>query len=305
MPTAVAAVVTIVTSVAAVVAPVVAGIASVIAVAVAGTVAAVASMVGGLVAGIGGLIQGIGVIVGGINQAIIKPIADTLIAVAGNITTVVKDISGGLSYVIGGIKRTIEPTVIMVYDGVKWVTQTISAGVDAVALPILTPIKETLELVKGTVDAIKAPVDAIIEPMRALRETIESITSLKILGDLLKGTGRISDLLGPVSEGQSVATATAIAELTKTIAGSTVGMIDKVDQQFTLLGATVDTFDKRLSANIDMQLEQNKAEILAVVTPRMTTFGDNQQKLLRGIARISRHLEDEQWFAVMLLRALG
>jgi len=304
MPAAVAAVVTIVAGVASVIAPVVTGIATVIAGAVGGVVTAVASMVGGLVAGLGGLISGIGTLIGGINQALIMPIANALTSIAGNITGVVRGISGQLSYVIEGIKRTIEPTVIMVYDGVKWVTQTISAGVDAVALPILLPIKETLELVKGTVDAIKAPVDAIVEPVRALRETIESVTSLKILGDILKGTGRISELLSPVAEGQSVATATAIAELTMTIASSTVGMIDKVDQEFTMLGATVDTFDKRLSANIDMQLEQSRAEILAVVTPRMDRLGRYNDTVIRGVAKLWRHVEDEAWFGYMLLKVL-
>jgi len=80
--------------------------------------------------------------------------------------------------------------------------------------------------------------------------------------------------------------------------------MDKIDTEYELLGATIDTFDERIEASINERMELTKAEVLSVVTPRMTTLGRNQQMVIKGIARISRHIEDESWFVAMFLRML-
>jgi hypothetical protein len=81
--------------------------------------------------------------------------------------------------------------------------------------------------------------------------------------------------------------------------------MDKIDQEYNLMGATVDSFDERLNSSLSMLADQAKAELMAVVTPKLDTLGKDQQLALQGVARISRHIEDEGWFAAMLIKVLS
>jgi len=305
MPAAVVGLAGLIGGAAAAVASAVAGIASLIGGAVAGLTSAVAGIAGSVVGTIGSVVGGVTSFLGDVGKfltgslnfdlaGIAKSIADTASGIASGLTTAIKAVTVPATKIITVVKKE--------FIG-RWVE--IQQTIDNVAYPILNPIKETLETVKTVVDAVKEPVDAIMEPVKLMRETISDISSLKIIGDVLDGTAKVSDLLGPVAEGQTVETAAAIAELTKAIATTTVSTIDKVDVEFKMLGATIDTFDERIKTSVAEKVAVSKAEILAKVTPRLDVLGSHQAKVISGIARLTRPIEDETSFMFMLLRALG
>ena len=47
-----------------------------------------------------------------------------------------------------------------------------------------------------------------------------------------------------------------------------------------------------------------KAIVMGRVTPTLTTLGSTQLNVIRAVARVSRHIEDEPWFTAMLIRVL-
>jgi len=267
-------------------ASVVAGVAASIAMAVGAAVAAIASAlapIAGLVVNtLGGLVDAIGSALTAFANNILSPIAEVIKGIAGQINTVAQGISDKLTAAINGLK----------------------AAISAELEPILGPIRDTLTIIKETVDAIKAPIEAILGPLESIRETISSITTLAVLEPLLTGTSSIARLLGFIADEKGENTAAAIAELLKTITSVTVSTIDKVDTEFKLLGATIDTMDETLKRSFDEKLELAKTTLLSMVTPRMDMLGDRQLKVVRDIARLSRHVEDRAWFTFMLARAL-
>lgn len=257
-------------------------VAATIGTAVTGISAAVGGIVSALGGTIGGLVSGIGGAISAIGQGTIKPIADGVSGIGSKIADTVKGITTGLSSAIAKIK----------------------AGITKPLEPILLPIKDTLVAVKTTVEAIKAPVEAIIKPVQQVRETIQSIANLKILRQVLDGTGSISELLGDVADDKSESTAAAIAELTKSIATTTIGLMDKVDQEYKLTKATLDNFEATFTQTVNQRIEQAKAYVLSMVTPKIDLLGRHQLNLNRAIARVTRRIDDPVWFGYMLLRFL-
>jgi len=304
MPAALAGLASIIGGAAAVVTGAVAGITGVIGGALAGLTSVIGGIVGSTLGTIGSAVAGIVSFVSSAGYYFTQGLAFNLASIGGTIARTAADIAGGLSTAIKAVTVPVKNVVTSfttVYGRIK---ETITTVVDNVAYPILNPIKETLQTVKTVVDTIKEPVDTLLEPVKLVRQTISDISSLKIIGDVLDGTASVTDLLGGVAEGKSVETAAAISELTKAITTTTVGTMDKIDTEFALLGATIDSFDERIKTSVAEYAAITKAEVLAKVTPRLDTLGRYQEKAISGLARITRHIEDEHWFAWMLLKTL-
>jgi len=304
MPAAVAAIGSVVGSAAAAVGSAVAGIAGAIGSAVSGVVSVVGGIVGStigtIVSGVGGVIS----LLGNVGKLVTDTLSFDLAKIGKDIAGFAGQISSQLT---SAIKAVTVPATKIITEKVqvfRTMYETVTRTINNVAYPILNPIKETLETVKGVVDAVKAPVEAVLEPVKVVRQTISDIASLKIIGDVLKGTASVSDLLGGVAEGKTAETAAAIAELTKAIGITTVSTMDKIDTEFELLEATIDSFDERLSSSVAEYAALAKADMLEVVTPKLNYLGDNQQKVTAAVARLARHLEDEGWFAAMLIKVL-
>ena len=304
MPTAVGALITIAVGVTAAVAAVAVAIGS----AIAGIVGAVAGAVGSIGSAV---IGSLGALVEIALDIVLLPVhlirGDLLVAldmIGKKIAFEAAFLSAALNSSIVKIVLPVTQIVTIVKKrGWTMVTELVEV-IDPAATAILTPIKETLVTVKGAVDAIKEPIDLTASAAAQVRETISDIASLKIIDEMLKETTDVSKLIEPIANGKSVETAQAIATLSRGIVTTTVATMDKVDVEFKMLGATIDTFDERIMTSVAEKVAISKAEILAKVTPRMDTLGRYQTKVIQGIARLTRHIEDEQWFAFMLLRAL-
>jgi len=279
-------------------------IASTVGKAVAGIVNTIGPIVGAIGNNLAGIAEGLGKLIGGVTGLIGGDLLKGLTDIAGNIGETVKSLSAGLTKAIEGITlpvtKTVETTTRYCH---RFITSIVEV-IDEPATAILSPIKATLVGVKNVVDAIKAPIDALLAPVVAIRETIRSIYDLKILADIITGHGRIAQLVGPIAEGKSVETAQAIIELSRSIAETTITTMDKVNTESRLMAASIDAFDERIKTSVKEMMELTKAEVLAMTTPKLTTLGAHQTKVISVVAKLSRHIEDEAWFAAMLFRSL-
>lgn len=290
-------VVTVAAAVAATIGAAVAGITTVISSAVAGIASAIGGALGGLVKVVTDIIALPGKLISG-------QLAIDFEGISLWIDLNVSTIASKLATVINAITLPVVLAINTIKGGIGAGLAAVVGIIDVPATVILEPIKETLEIVKGAVDAIKEPVDMVAGSFQQVREVISDIASLKIINEILADTTDISGLLGPIAQGKSIVTARAIATLVKSIAGTTVATMDKIDSEYKLLGATIDTFDEQIATTVKEKVALAKVSVLAAVTPKMTTLGTNQQIVIKGIARISRHIEDESWFAAMLIRIL-
>ena len=291
--------------------------------AVVGTLTAIASTLtsalAGLTSTIAGVLKGIGLgiydtLAGMVNIAvdIIKlPAAlitgDLDIALANLMTTIdfeVTALAGLLNNSITALAMEVTKWVAVTKLALSGKITHIMGVVGETTAATLAAIEESLETVKGAVDSIAETVETGVTTAAKLREVISDIASLKIVDEMLKDVSDISDLLDPIANGQFMKTAQAIATLARAIVGTTVATMDKIDAERRLLGATIDTFDEQIATSIKDQMELAKAEVMTIVTPKMTTLGRNQEMVIKGIARLSRHIEDESWFVAMFLRML-
>jgi len=135
-------------------------------------------------------------------------------------------------------------------------------------------------------------------------QTLEQVSTLKVLYDLTQGHASIGDSLSRVT-GENIAPLfEAIVELSKGIITTSVAIMDKVDSEVEILRAGVDSLDERIRTSFKEMVAKTKAEVLAAVTPKMETLGRHQALVASGVARLSRHIEDEAWFGAMLVRML-
>jgi len=229
--------------------------------------------------------------------AVIGPIVATIGSVLSAVTTAISSTVTGLWT---GIKTAVGPLVNALKAGIE----TIAGAIDAATAPILTPIKDGLSLVHAKLKAIDAWVAAEMKVVHDVIQIASAAAMVKLLVDLVKGQASISEVIGKVAEGKSFETAVAIAQLSKSIVTLGVGITDTIDTHWKLIETSINTWDEQFKRELSEAIALEKAELLAIVTPKMTTLGRNQQMVIKGIARISRHLEDEHWFAVMFLRML-
>lgn len=280
-----------------------------------GIVTAIAAVIGSIGAAVGSVVATIGSIVG-----------SALGAAVAAISAITSSITAALSGMVSGLIQPVFSTVGSVIESIGSAIGRVTSAITSTTEPILKPIADALGFIEAKLKAVDAWVTEQFAPINTLIEAVDKVATLKILYDLTQGTASISDLLGAVAEGKGFETAQAIAQLTKNIASLGVGIIDRVDKQWTLLRAEVTTFEDRFKRNLTDYVELQKAETLALVTPRIGLLGEQQMALNKGIAGISkkledeglyrtlaitravsmlyRHVEDETWFKQMLVRSL-
>jgi len=328
-----AAVVPIATAIASAVAPLVSAIGSILGgiTSVLGTaIAPILNTVGGIANWIvtsvgqtvGGLLETVGNVTGPFLDGLGKAIDGVAKAMEGVLRPVYRTFRG-ITQQVGQVLDTAARPILepikagleVVYEKVQavgdWVNTAFHPSAELAKLQTAHP--ELWEMSQGYVDSfimylqeagIVSSTKAALLALPDVMVIISQVATVKLLADLVKGQASISDLLDKVAEGKSFETAVAIAQLSKSIVTSTVGIMDRVDTDVGILRASIDTFDEQLKASLDEQMELTRAEVLTIVTPKMTTLGSNQKMVIKGIARISRHIEDESWFVAMFLRML-
>jgi hypothetical protein len=319
-------------------------LASVIGGAVGGIASVVGVITSTIGAAIGPVISAIGSSVGGIASAIVSAasaIGSTVISVGQVVWTSISQVAGGIIDTIGqaaaslskGLAKsisTIAKSLGSAVDGVlkpiKGGLELIKAKVDDVASWVNSAFHPSAELeslkaahpdmwaaaegsnslfiqdlvTSGTISTTQAGLLGMPDVINIINE----VSSLKILSDLVKGNASIWDGLDAIAAGNTYETAKAIAKLSGQIITTSVGIMDQVETDVELLQASINSFDENLKRNLELRIEETKAEVLAKITPRLDSLGDYGLALNKKIAAVVRHIEDEDWFLIMLARLL-
>jgi len=289
----------------------------------AGTIATVVS---DMSRGLATAINGITLPVRSVYTATVRTLSDIY---EGTIDPVIKRVEHILDGRIKLIKVTFEAvdktaTVLLtpIKDSLQWIynsVQKVGEGIKTAFHPsarmadLIKAHPEAWDRAMGLTDVFLADLQdmAVITATEAsllalpdLFNIVNAVGTLKVLDNLLKGQSSIGEALTAVGQGEAGMIVAAIVELSKGIVTASVELLDYVDSNVGLLRKQIDGLDETLWRNIRERTELTKSEVLAVVTPRMTVLGDRQLKVVRDIARLSRHVEDRAWFAFMLARAL-
>lgn len=326
MAGAVAAVISVVAGAASAVASVVVPIAATIAAAIAPAVAAIGSVVATVLSTLGSAVAPILQTVGGVGKAILSTIGQTAHGLVKVVANAARPFAEGLRTAINTVTGAIDVATRPILEPIKAGLEVIAGAVNKVGQWVNTAFHpsarmaelqaahpELWEMSQGYTDTFLTLLqgDGIISATEAslltlpdVLGTINQVATLKVLSDLVQGQASVSDLLGRIESSAGLATASAIAQLSKTIITSSVSLMDRVDTEVGILRTAIDTFDERLEKNLDLYAAQTKAEIVGLVTPKLETLGDRQQQINKRIAAITRHIDDRAWFVAMLLKTL-
>jgi len=326
MAGAVAAVVSVVAGAASTVAAVVAPIAATIAAAIAPAVAAIGSVLSVITSALGAASLAVVNTVAGIGGAVLNAVGQT----ASGLFEIVKDAAAPFAKALGKAINTVTGAIDVatrpILEPIKAGLEIIKGAVDQVNRWVLTAFHpsarltelkaahpELWEMSQGYEstfvtllqgDGIISATEASLLGLPDVLQTINQVATLKVLADLVEGQASVSDLLGAIEQSAGLATAQAIAELSKTIVSTTVNTIDRVDTEVGILRASIDTFDERLEKNLQLYAAQTKTELAGLVVPKLDQLGDTQQQINKRIAAIIRHIDDRAWFAAMLIKIL-
>lgn len=326
MPQAVIAIASVIVAVGSAVAAVVAPVVAAIGAALAPAVAAIGSVIGAITSAIGAAVAPIFSTVGGIANWVVTSVGQTVGGLVDTVGNAVKPLLEGIGDAIGTITRGITEAARPILEPIKSGLEAVHAKLKAVDQWVksafhpsarLTELKAAHPEVWAASDAsdivfrdllvsrgLISSTEGALILLPDVIETITMVSTVKVLADLVKGQASVADLLGAISEGKGFETAQAIAELSKSIVSTTVGIMDRVDTEIGILRAGVDSFDERLKTSLTEYAHQTKAEVLAMVTPKLDILGGHQVMVTKNIARLSRHIEDESWFMFMLVKAL-
>jgi phage-related protein len=253
----------------------------------------------------------IGAVIGGVAGAVaaaVGPIAAAISATLGpivaSVTSIVAGIAGTISAAVGALATQVTNAVGPLVTSLKAGIAKIVSAITTATAPILQPLADALGLISAKLKAVDAWLVAELAIVHDAIQVASAAATVKLLVDLVKGTAGISDVIGKVAEGKGFETAVAIARLTKSIATLGVGVVDRIDEHWNIIEAEIKTWPETFGRELDMQIEQEKAEILSLMTPKIVEVGRYQERVTREVAALWRHIEDESWFAYMLVRAL-
>jgi len=253
---------------------------------------------------IGGAVGFIGDTVGGIAGDVLDSLGEFVSDVWEGFSEVVTDVAENLDETITGLGEKIEEFAKDLNKEIEFAFGKTMEAPNSIMHKILTPINKSLKTVKTVVDAINEPIEAITAPIKSARELIQKISSFKIVEEILKGEKDVLDFLYAWADDETNRAITEFAELYRDITGSTVAIIDRIDIETDMLWTTIDTFEETLKSSAAEFEKRLEAELKGVITPKLDTLGTTQQKVIRDISRLSRHLEDQTWFMAMLIKAL-
>jgi hypothetical protein len=308
------------------IASVVGAITATIGAAIGPIISIVGSSVGAIASTIASAASAIGSTVIGVGQVVITSIGQAASALLDTIGSAASALSKGLAKSISTIASSLGSAVDGVLKPIKGGLELIKAKVDDVASWVNSAFHPTAELqnlkaahpdmwaaaegsnslfiqdlvTSGTISSTQAGLLGMPDVINIINE----VSSLKILSDLVKGNASIWKALDLVAAGNAYETAKAIAKLSSQIITTSVGIMDQVETDVELLQASITGFDENLRRSLELRIEETKAEVLARITPRIDTLGNYSLELNKKIAAVTRHVEDDAWFLIMLAKVL-
>lgn len=281
--------------------PVVVGIVGAIVGAVASAVTAVATVIGSAI--VGAVAAVVGVI-----GSVLAPIAKVIEGVVAGISSIVAKAGTWITQTLGqtveGFIETVGKPVGQVLEGLKSGIEKLVGVIEGKLEPVLSPIKDALQLTYDKLKAIDTWIRTQLKPLTEVVDLVEKVTSLKVLTDLMRGQADIMDLINELSRGGKRSTAVAIASLLKSITELGINLIDHTEKQYTLFSEKIRTSDETFKAALD-QLQRDVADKMAIRFDNLDkVLFERTDSLAMKVAAITRRTEDLPWFAYMLLQVL-
>jgi len=254
----------------------------------------------------------IGAVVGGVASAAgaaAAVIAGTIAAAAAGAVTfvsaAVSSITAALSTTVGQVTAAVGTTVQSITAALKTGIGNLATAITKPLEPILLPIKNSLQTIHDYVKGVESFVNEQLKPFIELKELYDTITGLAVIRDLTSGIDAVGKLLGDVADGKSESTAAAIAQLIQGITKTTVGILDKTNQQYVELSDRIRNFDKIIRENYDKRMVELESKVYATIAGVEDSLTGRSVTVQRQVTAIARRTEDVPWFASMLVRVLS
>lgn len=282
-------------------------------VAVAATVAAViAPIISAVVSVVGGIVSTVGTVLGGV------------INVIGGI---VEMVSAGLQTAVTALKTTIVEPLGNIVTGLKTAIGDVIGAITEPLAPILNPIKDSLITIKDFVVETQTWITAELAPVGELIEVVNTVSAVMFVKQLIDGTLGITEIIGEVADGNAIATAQAIVELSNNIVEISVGTLNYVHDSNVALANAIDNYDEKIRednqialAMLEDAMSDRVTEVANNVTQRITSIEsdivmvadgfdmklqENISPITSSITMLARRTEDLPYFQDMLIKALS
>jgi phage-related protein len=278
-------------------------------------VGAIIAVGAGVAATVGSIVVAIGAAVGAVIGPIVATVGSIVSGVVSTVAAVIGPILSGISSIaqgiLQGVTSTLQGVVTAVKGGVASITQGLNTAIIKIGnaitkplAPILTPISHGLTTINTALKGIDFAVTNALGPFAGVVKLITTISNVKLLYGMLTGQTDVLTAIKAIAKNTQLGTMQAIAQLSLQTISMGVDIMNKVDNQFDLMAAAIDTFDERIKTSAaELQGELN-AQIASTITPRLNTLGAASTSTNRQVAAIYRRLEDKPWFEAMLFKVL-
>lgn len=281
--------------------PIVSGIIAVTA-AVVSTVGAVAVAVA---ASVGAVLAPAIAAIGSVVGAVISTIGSVLGGIVNVIGGVVEIMSAGLQSAVTALKTTIVEPLGNIVTGLKTAIGDIVTAITEPLSPILNPIKDSLIAIKDFVVETQSWITTELAPVGELIEVLNTVSAVMFVKQLIDGTLGITEVIGEVADGNAMATAQAIVELSNNIVDISVGTLNYVHESNVALANAIDNYDEKIRADNQIALAMLEDAISDEVTQVADSLTGRIIPIESNVTMIARRTEDLPYFQDMLIKALA
>ncbi len=246
-------------------------------------IAAIAGVVGGVVSAIGGVLGGLVNVIGGI----------------------VEVMSAGLQAAVGALKTSIIEPLGNIISGLKAAIGEIAGAITEPLAPILNPIKDSLMAIKGFVAETQTWIAAELAPVAELIEVVNTVSAIMFVKQLIDGTLGVTEIIGEVADGSTIATAQAIVELSQNIVDISIGTLNYVHESNVALANAIDNYDEKIREDNRIALAMLSDSIDKQVMQVANSLTEQLLPIESDVTMVTRRTEDLPYFQDMLIRALG
>lgn len=279
----VTAIVATVGAVAATVGSVVVAVAATVGAVLAPAIAAISSVVGGIVSAVGSVLGGIVNVIGGI----------------------VEVMSAGLQAAVTAVKTTIVEPIGNIITGLKTAIGEVIGAITEPLAPILNPIKDSLIVIKDFVVDTQTWITGELAPVGELIEVINTVSAIMFVKQLIDGTLGVTEIIGEVADGNALATAQAIVELSQNIVDTSIGTLSYVHESNIALANAIDNYDEKIREDNQIALAMVEDALTEQVTQVADSLSGRLTPMESNVTMIARRTEDLPYFQEMLIKALA
>jgi len=259
---------------------------------------------GFIAAVVGGLLGAAASAVGAIAAGIASTIATVVAPLVASVASVVGTVTGVLASTIARVVTPIAATLKTITTSVNTAIANIGKYIDDTTKPILDPIRESWKSIKEYLDELKEPWKPLWQPVKEIADVVNTVTDVKIMGQLLTGSEGIAKIVKYAEDGKLLDMAAAISTTYQMIAKTTTGILERANAEYKSFSSKMVYFDNSMRNLIHLTqsktLETMYAKVKEVTGQVVSAFAEIDKK----VSAIGRRTEDLSLFQTMLIRAL-